>query len=197
MDRYVRLSRIAREIYCEYSPCVEPYGLDENWLDLTGSGHIFGDGQQVANTIRERILKELGITVSIGVSFNKSMAKLGSDLNKPNGTCVITRENMKERIWPLPASDLLFVGPATTKKLRNMGIYTIGDLTQATPDFIRKRLGKHGLLVWNYANGIDDDPVNEIGYQHHIKSVGNSITAAHDLVTEEDIRTTVMLLKCG
>lgn len=194
MDRYVRFSKAAREIYADYSPCCEPYGLDENWLDITGTDHLFGSGKQAADTIRKRVKKELGVTVSIGVSFNKSMAKLGSDLRKPDFTNVITRENFKEVVWPLPVSDLLFVGPATTKKLHNRAICTIGQLANTDPDYIRRYLGKHGALLWQYANGIDNEPVTVTGSKREIKSMGNSTTAPRDLVTAEDIRVTTMLL---
>lgn len=194
MDRYVRMSKLAREIYSDYSPNVEPYGLDENWIDLTGAEHLFGDGKCVADQIRKRVKTELGLTVSIGVSFNKSMAKLGSDYKKPNATTVISRENMQEFVWPMPVSELLFVGPKTTEKLQRIGISTIGGLAKAEPAAINYLLGKNGLLVQQYALGVDEDPVNIVGYKREVKSVGNSITTPRDLVRKEDIRVTTMLL---
>jgi len=194
MDRYIRHSKATREIYSDYSPCVEPYGLDENWIDLTGTDHLFGSGAIAADEIRKKIFKELGVTVSIGVSFNKSMAKLGSDMRKPDFTNIISKDNFKEVVWPLPASDLLFVGRATTKKLWDMGISTIGQLANTSPDFIKRRLGKNGIGVWQYANGIDDDPVSVTGYKREIKSVGNSTTAPRDLITPDEIRVTTMIL---
>lgn len=194
MDRYVRLSKMARDIYADYSPCVEPYGLDENWISLTGAEHLFGDGKTVADKIRNRVRTEMGLTVSIGVSFNKSLAKLGSDLRKPNFTNVISKDNFKEVAWPLPVSDLLFVGRATTEKLRSVGVITIGDLAKCSVDVIQRKLGKNGILIWQYANGIDEDPVSVIGKKRIVKSVGNSITTPRDLTTREDIRVTTMLL---
>lgn len=194
MDRYVRFSRMAREVYSEYSPCVEAYGLDENWLDVTGTEYQFGNGAGVADAIRDRIHRELGVTISVGASFNKSMAKLGSDYKKPNATTVITKENFKQIVWPLPVSDLLFVGPATTNMLNRIGIFTIGDLAKTPDDIIRRRLGKHGSLVWQYANGIDNAPVSETGTISVPKTIGNSTTASRDLVTPEDIRVTTMML---
>lgn len=194
MDRYVKFSKAAREIYSDYSPCVMPYGLDENWLDLTGTGHLFGDGTTAANTIRERIKRELGVTVSIGVSFNKSLAKLGSDYKKPDAVTSITKANFKEIVWPLPASDLLFCGRATTEKLHAIGVDTIGQLAKTPTDVIKRRLGVNGLMLWRYANGIDNDPVTNVGYTPVVKSVGNSTTTPRDMETAEEIRVTTMLL---
>ena len=194
MDRYVKFSEAARRIYSDYSPCVMPYGLDENWLEITGTERLFGDGTTVANTIRERIKRELGITVSIGVSFNKSFAKLGSDYKKPDAVTTITKDNYKNIVWPLPASDLLFCGPATTKKLHALGIDTIGQLATAPIDVIKRRLGVNGITLWRYANGIDNDPVTATGERPPIKSVGNSTTTPRDLDTPEAIRVTTMLL---
>jgi DNA polymerase-4 len=194
MDRYVKFSKAAREIYSDYSPYVMPYGLDENWLDLTGSEGLFGNGTSAANTIRERIKRELGVTVSIGVSFNKSFSKLGSDYKKPDAVTTITKENYKEVVWPLPVSDLLFCGPATTRKLADFGINTIGQLANFQPDLLKRRLGVNGLMLWRYANGIDSDPVTNAGAAPAIKSVGNSTTTPKDLETLDDIRVTTMIL---
>lgn len=193
MDRYVRFSKAAREIYSEYSPFVEPYGLDENWIEL-GSYKAFQNAGNVADTIRNRIKTELGVTVSIGVSFNKSMAKLGSDLRKPDFTNIISKDNFKEIAWPLPTSDLLFVGRSTAQKLHGIGINTIGQLAKAPVDAIQRRLGKNGIRLWQYANGIDDEPVTEKGYQRIVKSVGNSTTTPRDMVSADDVRITTMLL---
>lgn len=130
-EKYLRFSRLAREIYGCYTDRIESFGLDECWLDLTGSERLFGGGKAVADKLRERIKFELGVTISVGVSHNKIFAKLGSDMKKPDATTVITRENYKDVVWPLPVSDLLFVGPATTRKLARYGIHTIGQLAQA------------------------------------------------------------------
>jgi DNA polymerase-4 len=194
MERYVKFSKAAREIYSEFSPCVMPYGLDENWLDLTGTEGLFGSGAKAANAIRERVKRELGVTVSIGVSFNKSFSKLASDYKKPDAVTTITKSNYRELVWPLPVSDLLFCGRATTKKLVDIGINTIGQLAKCQTDILKRRLGVNGLLLWRYANGIDDDPVTNTGVSPTVKSVGNSTTTPRDLKTPEEIRVTTMLL---
>lgn len=194
MDRYVKFSKIARDIYSDFSPCVEPFGLDECWIDLTGTGHLFGSGEHAADEIRQRIKQELGITVSIGVSFNKTMAKLGSDMRKPDFTNVIPKESFKEIVWPLPVSDLLYVGRATTAKLYNIAIQTIGQLARADPDNLKRRFGVVGVMLWQYANGLENEPVSTTGSKRVVKSIGNSTTTPKDLVTPDDIRVTTMVL---
>ncbi len=185
---YLRFGRLAREIYAGYTDQVEPFGLDEAWLDVEGSGHIFGDGTRIADEIRERIKSEMGITASVGVSYNKIFAKLGSDLKKPDATTVITRDNFKQVVWPLPASDLLYVGRATQRKLARYGISTIGDIAGTDPEFLHSRLGKCGEMLWSFANGHDNSPVVRMGKESLIKSVGNSITTPRDLETDEDVQ---------
>ncbi|MBE5040550.1 DNA polymerase IV [Ructibacterium gallinarum] len=193
-DLYMKYSKIAREIYSEYTDRVESYGLDECWLDVTGSTHLFGSGKAIADELRERIKQELGVTVSVGVSYNKIFAKLGSDMKKPDATTVITSSRFREIVWPLPVSDLLYVGRATHNKLRRYGITTIGRLAQANQDFLRHLLGKNGEMLWLFANGLDTSPVSNIGAKSLIKSIGNSTTAPRDLVTDEDIRITLRIL---
>lgn len=193
-DLYLKYSQIAREIYSEYTDRVESYGLDECWLDVTGSTHLFGDGKAIADKLRERIRQELGVTASVGVSYNKIFAKLGSDMKKPDATTVITSDRFREIVWPLPVSDLLYVGRATHNKLRRYGITTIGALAQANQDFLRHLLGKNGEMLWLFANGLDTSPVSNIGAKSLIKSIGNSTTAPRDLVTDEDIRITLRIL---
>lgn len=193
-DLYMKYSKIAREIYSEYTNQVESYGLDECWLDVTGSTHLFGDGKVIADKLRERIKMELGVTASVGVSYNKIFAKLGSDMNKPDATTVITSDRFREVVWPLPVNDLLYVGRATHNKLRRYGITTIGELAQASQDFLRHLLGKNGEMLWLFANGLDTSPVSNIGAKSLIKSIGNSTTAPRDLVTDEDIRITLLVL---
>lgn len=193
-DLYMKYSKIAREIYSEYTDRVESYGLDECWLDVTGSTHLFGDGKIIADKLRERIKQELGVTASVGVSYNKIFAKLGSDMKKPDATTVITSDRFREIVWPLPVSDLLYVGRATHNKLRRYGITTIGELAQANRDFLRHLLGKNGEMLWLFANGLDTSPVSNIGAKSLIKSIGNSTTAPRDLVTDEDIRITLRVL---
>jgi DNA polymerase-4 len=193
-DRYLKYSKMAKEIYCEYTDQVESFGLDECWLDITGSIKKFGSGEDVADKIRETIKFELGVTASIGVSFNKIFAKLGSDYKKPDATTVITEDNYKDIAWPLPAQDLLYVGPATKKKLNKLGILKIGDIARADPDFMRNLLGKNGYILWLFANGLDPSPVARISSEPVIKSIGNSTTTPRDLILDDDIRITMYVL---
>lgn len=191
---YQKYSQIAKEIYSEYTSQVEPYGLDECWLDVTGSTHLFGDGKTIADQLRKRMKSELGVTASVGVSYNKIFAKLGSDMKKPDATTVITSSHFREIVWPLPVNDLLYVGHATHNKLRRHGIQTIGDLAQADQGLLHSMLGKNGLMLWMFANGLDTSPVSNIGAKSMIKSIGNSTTAPRDLITDEDIRITLSVL---
>lgn len=193
-DLYMKHSKLVREIYAEYTDKVEPYGLDECWLDVTGSTMLFGSGKEIADKLRERIKFELGVSVSVGVSFNKIFAKLGSDMKKPDATTVIESERFKEIVWPLPVKELLYVGRATHNKLRRKGIFTIGDLADTNPENLRFWLGKMGVVLWQFANGLDTSPVSNIGAKSMIKTVGNSTTAPRDLISNEDIKITLMVL---
>lgn len=193
-DRYLRFSALAREIYISYTDQVEAFGLDECWLDVTGSTGLFGDGVTIANDIRARIQQELGLTVSVGVSYNKIFAKLGSDMKKPDATSVITPENFRETAWRLPVSDLLYVGPATTRKLAQFGIHAIGALAQANIDFLYSLLGKNGVMLHRFANGQDRSGVRRYYSVPPMKSIGNSATAPRDLISEDDIKITLMAL---
>ena len=186
--KYIKFSKMASEIYNNYTNQVESFGLDECWLDVTGSTHLFGNGEQIAETIRHRIKSELGITCSIGVSFNKIFSKLGSDMKKPDAITIITKDNFKSKVWPLPAEDLLFVGRSTKNKLRRYGITTIGDIANSGINFLETILGKWGAYIWGYANGMDYSPVRNIEHHAEIKSIGNSITAPRDLITLNDIK---------
>lgn len=187
MDLYLRFSRLAHEIYADYTDMQEPFGVDESWLDVTDSCTLKGDGLQIANQISNRIKQELGITVSIGVSWNKIFAKLGSDYKKPDAITVISKENYKDIVWKLPASDLLYVGKSTEKKLRTLGILTIGQLAQADPKLLKSIFGKIGLVLSLFANGEDQTPVNKENIHAPIKSIGNSTTTPRDLETYEDV----------
>ena len=187
MDLYLRFSRLAHEIYADYTDMQEPFGVDESWLDVTDSCTLKGDGFQIANQISNRIKRELGITVSIGVSWNKIFAKLGSDYKKPDAITVISKENYKDIVWKLPASDLLYVGKSTEKKLRTLGILTIGQLAQADPKLLKSIFGKMGLVLSLFANGEDQTPVNRENIHAPIKSIGNSTTTPRDLETYEDV----------
>ena len=185
-DKYLRFSRLFRRILSDYSDQVEPFGIDESWVDVTGSVNLFGTGEQIANEIRERVKFELGVTVSVGVSYNKIFAKLGSDIKKPDATTVITKENYKEVVWPLPAADLLGVGRATQKKLERYCIRTIGDIAKTDAKTLHGWLGKWGLFLHSYANGIDNSAVKAESYELGVKSVGNSTTCPRDLLNEQD-----------
>ena len=193
-DLYMKHSKLIREIYSEYTDKVEPYGLDECWLDVSGSTMLFGSGEDIANEIRKRVKFELGVSVSVGVSFNKIFAKLGSDLKKPDATTVIESNRFKEIVWPLPVKELLYVGRATHAKLKRKGIFTIGDLANSNPENLQFWLGKMGVVLWQFANGLDTSPVSNIGAKSLIKTVGNSTTAPRDLITDEDIKITLMVL---
>lgn len=188
-EQYLHYSRLFRNILLNYSEQVEPFGIDENWMDVTGSTSLFGSGEEIANTVRERVKSELGLTVSVGVSFNKIFAKLGSDIKKPDATTLITRDNYREIAWPLPASDLLGVGRATQKVLERYGIKTIGDIARTAPKLMKEWLGIRGLFLHSYANGHDNSPVRSVEYETTVKSVGNSTTCPYDLTNEDEVRT--------
>lgn len=194
MDLYLRFSRLAREIYGEYADQQEAFGVDESWLDVTGSCSLKGDGMAIAETISGRIKRELGITVSIGVSWNKIFAKLGSDYKKPDAITRFGRDNYKELIYPLPASDLLYVGSKTDAKLARYGIRTIGQLAEADPKFLHSVLGKMGYVLSAFARGEDRTPVNKENAEAPIKSIGNSTTTPRDLVNDTDVSIIVHLL---
>lgn len=193
-ELYMKHSRLVRQIYSEYTDQVEPYGLDECWLDVTGSTRLFGSGEEIADKIRKRVKSELGVSVSVGVSFNKIFAKLGSDLKKPDATTVIECDRFKEVVWPLLVKELLYVGRATHNKLKRRGIFTIGDLANANPESLKFWLGKMGIVLWQFANGLDTSPVSNIGAKSLIKTVGNSTTAPRNLISDEDIRIILTVL---
>lgn len=197
--RYLRFSRLARKIYYEYSDRVEPFGLDEAWIDVTDSVRHHGSGAEIAREISRRIQDELGVTVSIGVSFNKIFAKFGSDYKKPNAITVIDRHNYRRIVWEQEVGDLLYVGWSTKKKLMKYGIYTIGQLAQTSLDFLVLQFGKMGAVIWRFANGLDDSPVkcfdeNYNGNERVIKSIGNSITTPRDLKNREDAKLVIYML---
>lgn len=194
MDLYLKFSRLAHEIYGEYTDKQEAFGIDESWLDITESCSIKGDGMTVANQISRRIKKELGITVSIGVSWNKIFAKLGSDYKKPDAITEISKENYKEIVWPLKAEELLYVGRATKRKLNQYGIRTIGELATADRKFLHRTLGKMGVVLSVFANGDDQTPVSYEDEHAPIKSIGNSTTTPRDLENETDVSIIIYLL---
>ncbi len=191
-DLYKRFSNMARRIYNDYTDKIESFGLDESWLDVTEN--ISGNGFEIACEISSRIKKELGITVSIGVSFNKIFAKFGSDYKKPDAITCITRDNFKNIVWNSPAEDLLYVGRATKRKLNNIGIYTIGDIAKTSPDILRKLLGKWGDLIYGFANGYDSSPVAHMNENSEVKSIGNSTTTPRDMKSFEDVKIVMYVL---
>lgn len=191
---YINVSREVRKIYEDYADRIEAYGIDECWLDVSSSLKLFGSGREIAEIIRERIKKEIGLTVSIGVSWNKIFAKLGSDMKKPDAVTEITPENYKTKVWTLPVEDLLYVGRATQQKLNRIGIKTIGDLAQADEQTLVNLLGKWGSYLHTFANGKDESPVTKIGEEESIKSIGNSLTVYRDLVDDDDVEPVIYLL---
>ncbi|MBE6906205.1 MAG: DNA polymerase IV [Ruminococcaceae bacterium] len=193
-EQYQKYSRIVNQIYQQYTDLVEPFGIDESWLDITGSEKLFGDGRTIADTLRRRIREEVGLTISVGVSFNKVFAKLGSDYKKPDATTVIDREHFRGLVWKLPVSDLLFVGKSVGTELQKMAITTIGELAAADRDRLVRRLGKIGETLHAYANGLDNSPVRSIYEEREVKSVGNGMTFKRNLVGLEDIRLGVLSL---
>lgn len=193
--KYRAFSQKVNAIYQRYTDLVEPFGMDESWLDVTGTLHLFGkNGRALADELRQVIHAELGLTISVGVSFNKVFAKLGSDYQKPNATTVIAPSNWKQLIWPLPVSDLLFVGRAATQRLKRYGIFTIGQLAHTDQDVLVTLLGKQGAQFHTYALGLDATPVRPAGQRPPPKSVGNGMTFRHNLTGWEEIRSALDLL---
>lgn len=191
-EKYSKYSRIINDIYKNYTDLVEPFSIDECWLDVTGSRMLFGDGVTIAKKISNEIKSTTGLTVSIGVSFNKVFAKIGSDYKKPDAITVITRQNYKDIVFPLSASNMLFVGKSTLKQFEKVGIKTIGDIANANKDSLIKLLGKTGETLWIYANGLDISPV--INVRQKEKSIGNGHTFKRNLIGEKDIKEGLTIL---
>lgn len=189
MDQYLKYSKVVREIYLRYSPEVEAFGIDESWISLTGSPLLKDHSPvEIANEIRKTIKAEVGLTVSIGVSFNKVFAKLGSDMKKPDAVTEIRPDTFKNQVWPLSAADLLYVGRATAEKLHRYGIHTIGDLARTNQTFLERTLGVNGTKLWVYANGLDNSRVMPCEYEAPVKSIGHGITCTEDLESEHEVR---------
>ncbi len=193
-DRYVTYSRYAREIYLEYTDLVESFGLDECWLDVTASRLAFGDGVKIATELRNRIRTELGLTISIGISFNKIFAKLGSDLKKPDAQTHIPRESFREKIFDLPVESILGVGPKAAFVLHRFGFHTLGALAEADDYFLRLQFGKMGAVLKSYARGEDTSPVLPHDYEPPMKSIGHGTTVAKDLESAEEVWTLILAL---
>lgn len=187
MDKYIEASKAARAIYSRYTDLIEPFGIDECWLDVTGSTLLYGGGYEIADDIRNTVKKELGLTISVGVSFNKVFAKLGSDLKKPDAVSVISKSNYKSLVWNLPASDMLGVGRSTNQKLLKYGIKTIGDVAKTDIAFLRGILGKNGEALWYFANGEENSKITREDYHEIIKSIGNSTTCPRNLCSENEV----------
>lgn len=193
-EEYEKYSKLVNEIYNEFTDLIEPFGIDESWLDVTDVFGLFGDGKQIADRIRKTVKEKIGLTVSVGVSFNKIFAKLGSDYKKPDATTIISRKNYKDIVFPLPVSDLLFVGKASKVTLGGLNIKTIGELAAADKSLLKTHLGKTGEIIWEYANGLDDSPVKASTDSRDMKSVGNGMTFRRNLVGLADISVGVLAL---
>ena len=192
---YREYSRKVNDIYGQYTDLVEPFGIDESWLDVTGTLHLFGgDARRLADLLRSRIRQELGLTLSVGVSFNKVFAKLGSDYKKPDATTVISPENWRAIVWPLPVGDLLYVGGAARKLLARYGVDTIGQLAACKPEMLEQLMGKMGLQLHSYANGLDTDPVRSRFEKEPVKSVGNGTTFPQNLTARDQVRQGIAML---
>ena len=194
-DHYDEYSDIVNRIYVRYTDLVEPFSIDESWLDITGSLDHFGkEAAEIADEIRSVVTSETGLTLSVGVSYNKIFAKMGSDYKKPDATTLIDRNNYKQILWPMPAREMFFVGRVTAEKLKGMNIHTIGDIASANPLFLQEALGKHGAQLYTYANGLDDSPVAKFSERRAYKSVGNGITFKRNLTGIDDVRTALKAL---
>ncbi|MDD3347845.1 DNA polymerase IV [Oscillibacter sp.] len=194
-DLYREYSRKVNALYDTYTDLVEPFGIDESWLDITGTVHLFsGDAKAVADGLRRRVREELGLSLSVGVSFNKIFAKLGSDYRKPDATTVISRENWQKIVWPLPVGDLLFVGNAAQKLLHQYGVETIGQLAQCKPALLETLMGKLGVQLHAYANGLCGEPVRARCDAEIAKSVGSGTTFPKNLIKREQVASGIAIL---
>ena len=197
-DLYHEISKKINAIYLNYTDLVDPFGIDESFLDVTNSLHLFDmTPRELADTLRARVEAEIGITISVGVSFCRTFAKLGSDYKKPNATTEITKENMQRIVWPLPVRDLLFVGKRTAELLDSRGITTIGALASADPLMLTSLLGEAGETLWRHANGRDFEPVRSYFERPRPKSIGNGMTFRHDISGEQEIKAGISCLTDG
>lgn len=194
-DQYLKYSKLTQAIYQRYTDLIEPFGMDECWLDVTASEKMYGDAMTIAEDIRRSVRDELGLTVSIGVSYNKIFAKLGSDMKKPDAITEIREDTYKDKVWPLDCSEMIYCGRATTAKLAKYGIHTIGDVAKTDPDFLHRLLGINGVALWRYANGTDSSRVMHKDFVSPVKSIGHGITCVADLENNEEVFK-VMLALC-
>lgn len=190
-EYYSKFSKLLHKIYERYTDYIEPFGLDECWLDVTDCGV---SGEIIAEEIRQSVKDELGLTVSVGVSFNKVFAKLGSDLKKPDAVTVISRENFKEKVWPLPAGDLLYCGKQTSRALSDIAIHTIGQLASLPLDFVTRKFGKNGHSLWVFANGLDNSRVAHKDHYVPPKSVGHGVTCVENLINNDECGKVIVSL---
>lgn len=187
-EKYVAYSKQVQALYSCYTDQVEPFGIDECWLDVTGSRLLFGSGEEIAQRLRKEVKERFSLTISVGVSFCKVMAKLGSDLKKPDAVTVIYPRDLPQKVWPLAVTDLFGVGRRTAEKLKAMGIFTIGQLAAASPELLKSRFGKNGYQLWQFANGWEYAPVRQYGDADVPKSISRSMTCGFDLETAEQIQ---------
>ena len=193
-DQYLKYSKLTQSIYQRYTDMIEPFGMDECWLDVTGSRAMCGDALTIAESIRKSVREELGLTVSIGVSYNKIFAKLGSDMKKPDAITQIRREEVQDKIWPLDCSEMIYCGRATTAKLAKYGIHTIGQVAETDPSFLKHLLGVNGLALWRFANGTDTSRVMHKDFVSPVKSIGHGITCTADLDGEDEVWRVILEL---
>jgi len=193
IELYRKVTNRVREIYSDYSDLRDDFSIDESWIDLTGTCRT-GREAKLVHEIKERLKKETGLTASMGLSFNRIFAKIGSDIAGPDSVAEITRANMKDVVWPLPAETMMGIGRATKQKLNEMGIGTIGELAATNPDYLKRRFGKVGVVLYAFANGIDNTPIRAEGTGPPMKSIGNSTTTMRDMVCDEDVRIVMTTL---
>lgn len=194
-SRYTQYSKTLNNIYTQYSDLVEPFGIDESWIDITNTYKLFANSpKELADIIRNRVKDETGLTISVGVSFNKIFAKLGSDYKKPDATTVIDKDNFKNIVWSLPVESMIYIGKRTQNSLNELGIYTIGELAKSEEKLLHQRLGKHGIELYQYANGLDNSPVSSFYDKKEIKSVGSGNTFSHNLSLIEEIKPALLSL---
>ena len=194
-ELYRAYSKQVNAIYARYTEFVEPFGIDESWLDMTASWHLFGPSPvAVAHRIRREVKAQTGLTISVGVSFTKAFAKLGSDYKKPDAVTEFSLENYRQLVWPLPVEALLYVGHSARQTLGKLGITTIGQLAAASPQVLEAALGKLGMELWGFARGEEGSLVRSMYEKREVKSVGNGLTFPRDLTTLADARAGLVAL---
>lgn len=191
---YSAFSKRVKDIYYDYTDLVEPFGIDECWLDVTGSNLLFGTGEQIAQILRARVKREMGLTISVGVSFNKVFAKLGSDMKKPDAVTVITQDDFRDKIWGLPSDSMIGVGRSTVSVLERLGLSTLGDIARCSPQLLESKLGKSGASLWLCANGYDNSPVVCESDSPAAKSYSSGITQSRNIRGADEVKSTLIPL---